>query len=122
MIAPSIIEELKTKQTKEILEAHQISRGAFDLNKALASAQTRLLEAIAIAEAGAVVAFGSKDCAFIVKDYLVTSEAAIVGCGCVALVHCQCGDHQHRKGRCKHILAAGLYVRTQKQEKAGCHL
>ena len=122
MIDPAIVTALKAKQTKEILDQHSISRGAFDLNKALASAQERLAKAIELFEAGAVTPFGSSECAFIAGEYLVTREAKIVGCSCSAEVHCQCSDHQHRKGRCKHILAAGLFIRASKKEKEGCNV
>lgn len=121
-ILPIIVELLKTKQTKEILEQHTQTKGAFDLNAALASAQTRLLKGIELAEKGEVIPFGNKECTFIVDKYLVTADAPVISCTCKAPVHCQCEDHKHRQGRCKHILAAGLYVRANKVEKEKCNV
>ncbi len=119
---PTVIEELKAKLTGELLEAHKLSRGAFDLDKALASAQGRLSKAIELATIGAVIPFTGKHCAFIVVDYFVTTEGLIVGCECPADVHCQCEDHRHRKGRCKHILAAGLFARAAGLNLSTCNL
>jgi hypothetical protein len=116
-LAPSIIEAVKAEQMAEILEGHKLSRAAFDLDKALSGAQSRLLKAIELAEAGLVFPFAGKGGSFIVVDYFVTPEKLIVGCECPAAVHCQCEDHRHRKGRCKHILAAGLFVRHEKEGK-----
>ena len=119
MISPEIIAAVKAKQTKELLAAHTASGGAFDLDKALASAQGRLLKAIELANAGEVIQFGSKACTFIVGDYWVEApDSQFTDCACKAVVHCSCEDHKHRKNRCKHILAAGLFCRAEKAEKA----
>jgi hypothetical protein len=121
-LEPSVIEAVKAKQMSEILSAHKLSRATFDLDKALAGAQPRLLKGIELTEQGVVFPFAGKHCSFIVGEYFVTTEGLIVGCDCPSEVHCQCEDHRHRKGRCKHILAAGLFVRHSRAEKASCNV
>ena len=118
---PKVVTATKLKQTKEIQEAFSKS-GAPGLDQALASAQKRLTKAIELFEQNQVIEFGNRKCTFIVGEYLVTCERLIVGCQCSAEVHCQCEDHKHRSVRCKHLLAAGLFLRSLKAEREGCNV